>query len=573
MKKLGFILQIVLFALILTGCDLLGPSEKITVTSIEITAANTVFDGNFVLSDLTVQATRSDGSKITTPLTQAMISAEDLAKFSQEGTHTISATYEGQTTSFEITIRGEKGDDGRQVTFRVEGGFIQWQYVGDTTWTNLIATSSLVGPAGPAGPAGETGATGPAGETGATGPAGETGPAGQDGKDGEDGKDGVDGINGIDGIDGKPIQLQVSATHIQWRYEGDATWQDLIALSALAGADGKDGVDGADGKDGVDGADGKDGVDGATPTITISVNGFWVINGIETEFKAVPDVVVEEFDVTFDVNGGELPQGFNAVQTVVKSNPIVLPVPTKENHIFLGWFTGTTVNDGQFFNYMPVTQDMTLMAKWQLDTAVIHYDVRFLLPGGITHLEQSVVENGFINEPTPPTRDGYVFLGWAEKIPTGSLAVFPYQVTESIDFFSLWEEEPSALENLFFARVKSQDATTLVVEVVAGGDLEMCGYDMRLFYDNAKLTYKSRVLGLPGTIANTTIPGEIRFNYSDPEQNIVVETVLLTVTFDIVGTGNAVFDVTTVEVIALDANGYDLNVVPTNTLGLTVDLG
>ena len=50
-----------------------------------------------------------------------------------------------------------------------------------------------------------------------------------------------------------------------------------LALSACA----------ADGKDGVDGKDGIDGKDGVTPTIEISEDGYWIINGTKTEYKAI----------------------------------------------------------------------------------------------------------------------------------------------------------------------------------------------------------------------------------------------------------------------------------------------
>ena len=49
---------------------------------------------------------------------------------------------------------------------------------------------------------------------------------------------------------------------------------------------GQGGMNGIDGKDGVDGKDGKDGI---TPTIEISSDGYWVINGVKTEYKAVCD--------------------------------------------------------------------------------------------------------------------------------------------------------------------------------------------------------------------------------------------------------------------------------------------
>jgi len=42
------------------------------------------------------------------------------------------------------------------------------------------------------------------------------------------------------GIDGKNIELRSNNTHIQWRWEGDSTWANLIAVSSLKGEDGKE---------------------------------------------------------------------------------------------------------------------------------------------------------------------------------------------------------------------------------------------------------------------------------------------------------------------------------------------
>ena len=93
----------------------------------------------------------------------------------------------------------------------------------------------------------------------------------------------------------------------------------MLAFSAC-GADGKDGQDGVtptieisedgywiingvktdhkaigtDGKDGIDGTNGKDGKDGYTPTIDISADGYWVINGQKTNVRATPEEIVDE---------------------------------------------------------------------------------------------------------------------------------------------------------------------------------------------------------------------------------------------------------------------------------------
>ena len=41
------------------------------------------------------------------------------------------------------------------------------------------------------------------------------------------------------------------------------------------------------GKDGTDGEDGQNGQDGKTPTIEVSEDGYWIINGIKTTYKAI----------------------------------------------------------------------------------------------------------------------------------------------------------------------------------------------------------------------------------------------------------------------------------------------
>ena len=44
------------------------------------------------------------------------------------------------------------------------------------------------------------------------------------------------------GDDGREVELQTSATHVQWRYAGDVAWLDLIPLALITGQDGDDGL-------------------------------------------------------------------------------------------------------------------------------------------------------------------------------------------------------------------------------------------------------------------------------------------------------------------------------------------
>ena len=63
---------------------------------------------------------------------------------------------------------------------------------------------------------------------------GAAGPAGQDGKN---------GANGKDGIDGRTVEVRSTDAYIQWRYD-DGAWQNLVALTDITGPSGSTGTDG-----------------------------------------------------------------------------------------------------------------------------------------------------------------------------------------------------------------------------------------------------------------------------------------------------------------------------------------
>jgi hypothetical protein len=94
---------------------------------------------------------------------------------------------------------GADGADGSEVELQKSATHIQWRYVGEATWTNLVALDDLKG---------------------------------------------SDGSDGAAGDDGSEVELQKGTTHLQWRYVGGTTWTDLVALDDLKGAAGSNGVNG-----------------------------------------------------------------------------------------------------------------------------------------------------------------------------------------------------------------------------------------------------------------------------------------------------------------------------------------
>lgn len=130
---------------------------------------------------------------------------------------------------------GASGADGREIEIQNNGTHIQWRYIGDVIWTNLIALSALKGDQGEVG-------VNPRGAWDSltsyvvddlvthNGSAYVCTVANQ-------GNNPVD-INFWDlfvsaGVDGREIELQKSLTHIQWRYVGDVSWINLVALSDI----------------------------------------------------------------------------------------------------------------------------------------------------------------------------------------------------------------------------------------------------------------------------------------------------------------------------------------------------
>ena len=100
---------------------------------------------------------------------------------------------------------GVVGTNGREVEFQKSATHIQWRYVGDLTWTDLVLLSDLEGTAGAAGAKGDkgdTGNVGPKGDTGVAGAAGEKGDKGDTGSVGPKGDTGSVGPKGDTGTAG-----------------------------------------------------------------------------------------------------------------------------------------------------------------------------------------------------------------------------------------------------------------------------------------------------------------------------------------------------------------------------------
>ncbi len=113
--------------------------------------------------------------------------------------------------------------------------------------------------------------------------------------------------------------------------------------------------------------------------------------------------------VTFDPQGGTVGTAQITVTLGQKYGP--LPVPSKDNYTFRGWFTfpsgGTMINADKLVR---IAQDHTLYAQWNGKEFTIALDAN----GGTLTSTNVTVRYGtkYLNQLPTPARTNYVFSGW-----------------------------------------------------------------------------------------------------------------------------------------------------------------
>lgn len=220
-------------------------------------------------------------------------------------------------------------------------------------------------------------------------------------------------------------------------------------------------TNGADGEQGIQGEPGED---GHTPIIEIGENGHWIIDKVDTGISAIGkdgedgksayELYLEEnpeytgtlsdwiddlvsgklyktFRVEFDCNGGyldmDIPYNYEAGSVILQ-----LPVPKhSKDRTFLGWYTGSTINDKKVSNYDPIYSDITLVARWD------KYDVTFKNEFGYSRtviVESGDTIDGGLYIPSRPDENGihYRFAGWDFDFNT--------PIFKNYSIYPIWQE-------------------------------------------------------------------------------------------------------------------------------------
>lgn len=107
-----------------------------------------------------------------------------------------------------------------------------------------------------------------------------------------------------------------------------------------------------------------------------------------------------------------LSDGESAAPPQIRANaPADRPAdPTKEGYTFIGWYNG----ESEWNFETPVTADLTLTAKWQIN----RYTITFKPENGGQDIVIKQDYGTAITAPANPTKTGYTFAGWDRESPT-----------------------------------------------------------------------------------------------------------------------------------------------------------
>lgn len=105
---------------------------------------------------------------------------------------------------------------------------------------------------------------------------------------------------------------------------------------------------------------------------------------------------------------------------------------------FYGWFLG----DSRFVFTTVITQDITLIARWQpIEVSIVEYTVSFIIHNDYEPLEIAVRDFARVEEPTTPSREGFSFMGWFLDA-TGVVEFnFNTAIVQDINVYAVWQAD------------------------------------------------------------------------------------------------------------------------------------
>ena len=182
-----------------------------------------------------------------------------------------------------------------------------------------------------------------------------------------------------------------------------------------------------------------------------------------SDLTLYPHWKANEFEITYNLDGGTLPEDVTNPQIYTVESAFDLPIPTKDGYDFVNW---TDDESGNVVTAIALnsTGAKSFTAHWNVAEYIATYD----LAGGSMDGNESftfTIESDDITLATP-SRDGYSFDGWLDGVTSSVITVLSQGSIGSRTLTAQWtiENYPIVYHNVDGATFETDNPTTYTVE-------------------------------------------------------------------------------------------------------------
>ena len=145
---------------------------------------------------------------------------------------------------------------------------------------------------------------------------------------------------------------------------------------------------------------------------------------------------IEYYIVTLDTLGGNNIQPIR----VRKGDSIQIPVPTRSEYIFDGWYSNLEFTGNTFSGLYTPNSDITLYAKWHIVEYELVYNLNY--PGGGIFKSISIPSGSTVDLSSTVNRTGYTFIGWNTQADDSGINYSPgasFTITKDTTLYAKWQ--------------------------------------------------------------------------------------------------------------------------------------
>ena len=181
----------------------------------------------------------------------------------------------------------------------------------------------------------------------------------------------------------------------------------------------------------------------------------WYIQGTDTKVEAIvpggalrqnlvlePKIGYKKYEINYNLNDGILPDDAKDYYTLenVGSNKYVLPTPTKQGYIFMGWYGDAKFQTAEVTSLNGNDKkDVTLYACWMVAKYNITYNYG-IAGTGVTNNNPKTFDMNTVVTFEKPSKEGFIFIGWYSDSSCETVIKSTEGLYEHITVYAKWIE-------------------------------------------------------------------------------------------------------------------------------------